>query len=86
MPADFSERRPRRQAFLAALHARTDGHVAEFVSVHDVAAELGIEPGELERIVAYLEDRQWIAVDDYRAGIVRLTADGVDRVELGPGA
>ena len=46
----------------------------------------GIEPGELERIVAYLEDRQWIAVDDYRAGIVRLTADGVDRVELGADA
>ncbi len=85
MPADFSERRRRRHVFLEALYARTDGHVAEFASAPDVAAELGIEAAELERIVAYLEERQWIAVDDHRAGIVRITAEGVDRVELGPG-
>lgn len=84
MPADFSERRRRRHAFLAALYARTDGHVAEFASAPELAAELGLEAAELERIVAYLEERQWIAVDDHRLGIVRLTADGVDRVELGP--
>ncbi len=84
MPADFSERRRRRQAFLEALYARTDGHVAEFASAPDVAAELGIEAAELERIIAYLEERQWIVVDDHRTGIVRITAEGVDRVELGP--
>ena len=33
--------------------------------------------------MAYLEERQWIVVDDHKTGIVRLTADGVDRVELG---
>ncbi|HEX9109233.1 MAG TPA: hypothetical protein VF832_18430 [Longimicrobiales bacterium] len=82
-PADFSERRGRRQAFLAALYRQTDGHGAEFVSAHDLAGELGIAEAELARIVAYLEERQWIAVDDHRAGIVRLTADGVDQVELG---
>ncbi len=84
MPADFSERRQRRHAFLAALYARTDGHVAEFVSAPELAAELGVQPEELERIIAYLEERQWIAVDDHRAGIVRITAAGVDRVEAGP--
>ncbi len=84
MSADFSERRRRRHVFLAALYARTDGHVAEFVSAPEVAVELGLEAPELERIIAYLEERQWIAVDDHRAGIVRITAAGVDRVEAGP--
>ncbi len=81
MPADFSERRRRRLAFLQALYRQTDGHVAEFVSAPEIAAELGIEEAELARTLAYLEERQWIAVDDHRAGIVRLTADGVDQVE-----
>ncbi len=84
MPADFSERRRRRHAFLEALYARTDGHVAEFAPAPELAAELGIEARELERIIAYLEERQWIVVDDHRAGIIRITAEGVDRVELGP--
>ena len=81
MPADFSERRRRRQAFLEALYRQTDGHVAEFVQAREPAAQLGIGEEELARILAYLEERQWIAVDDHRAGIVRLTADGVDQVE-----
>ncbi len=85
MPADFSERRRRRHAFLEALYARTDGHVAEFASAPELAAELGLEAGELERIIAYLEERQWVVVDDHRTGTIRITADGVDRVELGPG-
>ena len=81
MPADFSERRRRRQVFLQALYRQTDGHVAEFVAAQELAAELRIGEAELARILAYLEERQWIAVDDHRAGIVRLTADGVDQVE-----
>jgi DNA-binding IclR family transcriptional regulator len=81
---DFSERRGRRAAFLAALYAATDGHVAEFVAASEIAAALGIPGPELARMLAYLEERQWIAVDDHRAGIVRITAAGVDRVEAGP--
>ncbi len=83
MPADFSERRRRRQAFLEALYHQTDGHVAEFVSARDIAAALAIPEEELARIMAYLEERHWIAVDDHRAGIVRLTALGLDQVETG---
>ena len=81
---DFSERRGRRAAFLAALYAATDGHVAEFVAASEIAAALGIAGPELARTLAYLEERHWIAVDDHRTGIVRITADGVDRVEAGP--
>ncbi len=58
--------------------------MAEFVTAPELAAELGIAGAELERILAYLEERQWIVVDDHRTGTVRITAAGVDRVELGP--
>ena len=58
--------------------------MAEFVSASEIAAALGIGGPELARMLAYLEERQWIAVDDHRAGIVRITAAGVDRVEAGP--
>ncbi len=80
----MSERRRRRHAFLEALYARTDGHVAEFASAPELARELGIEAPELERILAYLEERKWVVVDDHREGTLRITAEGVDRVELGP--
>lgn len=77
----FSERRRRRWTFLAALYEATDGHVAEFVSAPELAQGLGIEAAELERILAYLEERELLVVDDHRTGIVRITAEGVDRVE-----
>lgn len=80
---DFAERRRLRAALLAALYEETDGDVAAFVSAPDLAPALGIDERELGRIIAYLEERHWIVVDDHKAGIVRLTADGVDRVELG---
>ncbi len=85
MSEDFSERRRRRLELLNAIYRHTDGHVAEFVSASALAEVLGIAAPELERILAYLEERKWIVVDDHREGIVRLTADGVDRVESGPG-
>jgi Mn-dependent DtxR family transcriptional regulator len=84
MREDFAERRRRRSELLEALYRATDGDVAEFVAVGDLAEPLGIEPGELRRIVGYLEERHWIVVDDHKAGIVRITADGVDRVEAPP--
>ena len=80
---DFSARRRLRSAVLEALYRETDGDVATFVSLPDVTRPLGIEESELRRITAYLEERRWIVVDDHKTGIVRLTADGVDRVETG---
>ena len=83
MKPDFAERRRLRAAVLEALYRETDGDVATFVSAPEVTRPLGVEEGELRRIIAYLEERRWIVVDDHKAGIVRLTADGVDRVETG---
>lgn len=83
MKPDFAERRRLRAAVLEALYRETDGDVATFVSLPEVTRSLGVDESELRRIMAYLEERQWIVVDDHKTGTVRLTADGVDRVELG---
>jgi hypothetical protein len=84
MTDEFAARRRLRAAFLETLYRATDGDVAAFVSAAEQAPPLGIPPDELRRVLAYLEERGWIAVDDHRAAIVRITADGVDRVEAPP--
>lgn len=74
-------RRERRQQFLAELYEENDGSVSEFVDGLEIAARLGADVEEGRRIIAYFEEKGLIKVDDHKAGIVRLTADGVDVVE-----
>ncbi len=81
MGEGFAERRRRRIDLLEALYRATDGDVSEFVAAPELAQPLGIDAAELGRILGYLEEKRWIVVDDHKAGIVRITADGVDRVE-----
>jgi predicted transcriptional regulator len=42
-----------------------------------------ITPEETRKILAYLEEKGYVLVDDHRAGVVRITAEGIDAVELG---
>lgn len=74
-------RRQRRTDFMRRLYDVVDGSVSEFVSGFDLASELGAEAEEARRIMAYLEEKGLIKVDDHRNGIVRITAAGVDDVE-----
>jgi Mn-dependent DtxR family transcriptional regulator len=74
-------RRERRQQFMRALYEEIDGSVNEFVHGLDIAERLGADPEEGRRIIAYLEEKGLIKVDDHKAGIIRITADGVDAVE-----
>lgn len=74
-------RRERRQQFLAVLYEKNDGSVSEFVDGLEIAAGLGADVEEGRRIIAYFEEKGLLKVDDHKAGIVRLTADGVDAVE-----
>jgi hypothetical protein len=77
----LKKRRELRREFLRRLYARVDGSVSEFVSAHDIGGELGIDEAESRRICEYLEEKRFVMVDDHRAGIIRLTALGVDEVE-----
>lgn len=77
----MKERRQRREAFLRKLYEDVDGSVTDFVDGFAIAADLGAEPAEAKRIITYFEEKQLLKVDDHKAGIVRLTATGVDVVE-----
>lgn len=81
MSESIHKRREARREFLRRLYLRVDGSVTEFVPGFDVGAELELEDSETRRIFEYLEEKGFVKVDDHRAGIVRLTADGVDEVE-----
>jgi predicted ArsR family transcriptional regulator len=75
------ERQKRRQAFMRRLYETVDGSVSEFVQGFELAAELGADGEEARRILAYLEEKGLIKVDDHRNGVIRITAAGVDEVE-----
>lgn len=66
---------------MRALYEEIDGSVNEFVDGLDIATRLGADPEEGRRIIAYLEEKGLLKVDDHKAGIIRITADGVDAVE-----
>jgi hypothetical protein len=80
-----NQRRRLRRSFLERLYDDVDGSVTEFVSGLDIGAGLEMDEVETQRIIGYLEEKGWIMVDDYRAGIIRITAAGVDEVEARDG-
>jgi hypothetical protein len=80
-PNQIKQRRKRREDFMLRLYQAVDGSVSEFVQGFDIAAELAADAEEGRRIIAYLEEKGWIKVDDHRNGVIRITAAGVDAVE-----
>jgi predicted transcriptional regulator len=78
---EIRQRRQRREDFMNRLYQAVDGNVSEFVQGFDLAADLTADAEEARRIIAYLEEKGWIKVDDHRNGVIRITAAGVDAVE-----
>jgi DNA-binding IscR family transcriptional regulator len=76
-------RREKRGVLLRTIYDTADASVTEFVSAYDLAAAQELSPEEARKIVAYLEEKGFLMVDDHRAGVVRITAEGIDAVELG---
>ena len=83
MSDKLRERHERRTAFLRGLYERVDSSVTEFVSAFEIGESLGIDRAESQRILEYLSEKGLVRVDDYASGMVRITAAGVDTVELG---
>ena len=81
MSESIQQRRERRREFLRRLYLHVDGSISEFVNAYELGVHLGIDEGEVRKIFEYLEEKRLVMVDDHRAGIVRLTAAGVDEVE-----
>ena len=80
----IQRRRELRRRFMAELYRRTDAGVAEFVSAAEVAGELGLDAAEQRRFLEYFHEKGWVWVDDFREGVVRITAAGIDAVESQP--
>lgn len=83
MTDELQARNAQRLAFLRSLYERVDSSVTEFVSAFEIGNGMGLARIESSRIVAYLEEKGLLKVDDHATGMCRLTAEGVDRVELG---
>jgi hypothetical protein len=77
----MQQRRERRRELLTRLYLRVEGSVTEFINAWDLGIELGMDEAESRKIIEYLEEKGLVLVDDHRAGIVRMTAAGVDEVE-----
>jgi RIO-like serine/threonine protein kinase len=82
MEQNLEARHARRLALLRALYDRVDSSVSEFVGVFEIGETLGIDRSESLRILEYLEEKGLVKIDDHATGTARLTAAGVDRVEL----
>lgn len=76
-------RQANRRALLETLYSAADGDVRTFVQAFDLGAALGMDAAETGRSLAYLEEKGLVMVDDYKTGIARITAAGIDTVENG---
>ena len=83
MNDEIRARRERRSTLLRSIYDAADGSVTEFIHAYDLADAQHVAPDEARKIVSYLEEKGYLLVDDHRAGIVRITAEGIDAVELG---
>lgn len=81
MKEQIERRQRERRELLARLYVVTDGSVSEFVDIFAAGDALGIDRVELRRHLEYMAEKGWVVVDDFRAGIARITAMGVDRAE-----
>jgi Mn-dependent DtxR family transcriptional regulator len=78
---DRKDRRQNRTDFMVRLYEIVDASVGTFVSAFDVAEPIGIDPAEVKRLIEYLEEKEYIHIDDYQRGVIRITATGIDHVE-----
>jgi len=79
----FAQRRQRRAEFMTRLYEKVDASVSQFVSAFDIASEMEMPAAEALRTIEYLEEKQYIHIDDHKQGIIRITAAGIDQVEMG---
>jgi CRP-like cAMP-binding protein len=78
---EIARRRQNRADLLVRLYEIVDASVTTFVNGLEIAEALGIDREEATRIIEYLQEKQFIHIDDHKLGIIRITALGIDHVE-----
>ena len=81
MKEEIEQRRRQRRDFMTELYRVTDGSVSEFVSAYEIGTDILIPNSDIKRLLAYLEEKEFIKVDDHKLGVIRMTANGIDYVE-----
>lgn len=82
MSGEVERRRANRRRFLEHLYRCSEEELTEYQDGYDVAAQLGLDRADAERIVRYLEDHGQV-VKSGTGMVVRITAKGIDAVEEG---
>jgi DNA-binding MarR family transcriptional regulator len=80
----IAARRAARVRFLEHLYRCSEEELSEYQDGYEVAAALGLERTDAERIVRYLEDHGFV-VKSGTGMVVRITARGIDHVEAEAG-
>jgi hypothetical protein len=81
MSYDLRARNRRRLEYLRALYDLVDSSVTDFVEGFELGLSLEMDLSETRRVLGYLSEKGLVKVDDFRSGVIRLTAAGVDFVE-----
>ncbi|MGH7466825.1 MAG: hypothetical protein ACRENP_02460 [Longimicrobiales bacterium] len=63
------------------LYESVDAGVSQFVSAFEIGETLAITAADCARIIEYLQEKQYIHIDDFKQGMIRITAAGIDYVE-----
>jgi CTP-dependent riboflavin kinase len=78
---EVSRRRELRRRFLEALYRRSEEGESEYQDGYELAAELGMQRQDAERVVRYHEDHGFVRKTGSHGLTVRITAQGIDHVE-----
>jgi hypothetical protein len=81
MSEDIRRRRENRKRFLELLYDASEGGDSEYLDGYELAAQLGLERQDAERIVRYHEDHGFVILTGRHGLTVRITARGIDHVE-----
>ena len=67
---------------MTRLYETVDASVSTFVNAFEIAEQLGLDADEGRRIMEYLKEKGYIHIDDHKLGVIRITAAGIDHVEM----
>lgn len=84
MREEIRARREARRRFLEVLYRCSEEEATEYVDGYEVGEEIGASRQDAERIVRYLEDHAFVTKTGRTGLVVRITARGIDHVEMAP--
>jgi CTP-dependent riboflavin kinase len=82
MSDDVRRRRELRRRFLERLYEQSELGESEYQDGYELAEGMGVSRQDAERIVRYHEDHGYVRKSGSHGLTVRITAQGIDHVEM----